>query len=591
MSPPDHWFEPVADHLGAAYLRYSFTKGTAQEVGFLVGALGLARATACSTWAAARGATPTRSPSGASRCSASTSARRSSTWPPPAPRRAPRSVRADARALAFDAEFDAAVSLCQGAFGLTGGPGAPLDADAGVLAGIARALRPGGTVAVSAFSAYFQVRWLEDVDTFDAEAGVNHERTEVKDEAGTDAPADLWTTCYTPRELRLLARAAGLEPRHVWSVTPGAYARTPPRSTRTSSCWWPSAPADAGTDGRNGGAERADGLTRARPPTPTPRRRCRRAREDPVERSVARRADGAEVDVGLVDQVVLVRPTPVLPGARPQAGPGRAVGRHRRPGDQHPVAPGDRAVHVDELDAVAGLGLDRAVGLDGGAVDPLHRTPSAASPPASAATSPASQATLPFAVAPDLGQHPDRRQALGHAGLGHVERRPRQAVGRRPQVPAAVLAHGRQQEAVGRAGDPGADHRPDARARGSRATSRRRARASSATRPSTTPVTSDASPEPTDGHRRRDGARPARPARQRRRLGHRSVPERQARMPVLAVAGWSRVTATAVHPPLPDATATGIMMPSGVASGRLGWPPGPPRASRRPGRAGRGWRG
>ena len=27
-----HWFEPVADHLGAAYLRYSFTKGTAQEI-------------------------------------------------------------------------------------------------------------------------------------------------------------------------------------------------------------------------------------------------------------------------------------------------------------------------------------------------------------------------------------------------------------------------------------------------------------------------------------------------------------------------------------------------------------------------------
>ncbi len=37
-----HWFEPVADHLGAAYLRYSFTKGTAQEVAFLVGEVGLA---------------------------------------------------------------------------------------------------------------------------------------------------------------------------------------------------------------------------------------------------------------------------------------------------------------------------------------------------------------------------------------------------------------------------------------------------------------------------------------------------------------------------------------------------------------------
>jgi hypothetical protein len=27
-----HWFEPVADHLGDAYLRYSFTKGTRQEI-------------------------------------------------------------------------------------------------------------------------------------------------------------------------------------------------------------------------------------------------------------------------------------------------------------------------------------------------------------------------------------------------------------------------------------------------------------------------------------------------------------------------------------------------------------------------------
>ena len=36
-----HWFEDVADHLGGAYLRYSFTKGTEQEVDFLVEQLGL----------------------------------------------------------------------------------------------------------------------------------------------------------------------------------------------------------------------------------------------------------------------------------------------------------------------------------------------------------------------------------------------------------------------------------------------------------------------------------------------------------------------------------------------------------------------
>jgi hypothetical protein len=97
-----------------------------------------------------------------------------------------------------------------------------------VLDGIARALRPGGRAAVSAFSAYFQVRWLEEGDSFDADAGVNHERTEVRDETGSAAPADLWTTCFTPRELRLLAARAGLAVEAIWSVTPGAYARARP---------------------------------------------------------------------------------------------------------------------------------------------------------------------------------------------------------------------------------------------------------------------------------------------------------------------------------------------------------------------------
>ena len=32
----EHWFEPIADHLGRAYLRYSHTKGTVQEVDHLV---------------------------------------------------------------------------------------------------------------------------------------------------------------------------------------------------------------------------------------------------------------------------------------------------------------------------------------------------------------------------------------------------------------------------------------------------------------------------------------------------------------------------------------------------------------------------
>lgn len=162
--------------------------------------------------------------------------------------------RADARAMVGDARFDAtlplgappaggvanasvepfdaAISLCQGAFGLGGPPdvGDPqnLAADTAVLGGIAHALRPGGRCAVSAFSSYFQVRWLEETDTFDAAGGVNHERTELRDGDGARAEADLWTTCYTPRELRMVAERSGLVVDHIWSVTPGGYEMSPP---------------------------------------------------------------------------------------------------------------------------------------------------------------------------------------------------------------------------------------------------------------------------------------------------------------------------------------------------------------------------
>src|SRR3546814_18490329 len=98
---------------------------------------------------------------------------------------------------------------------------------------MARAIRRGGRLAVSAFSAYFQLRYLEEHDAFDAEAGVNHERTIVKDEAGTDAEGDLWTTCLTPRELPPLAAGAGLHASAVWSVAPGAYRDDPPATHTT----------------------------------------------------------------------------------------------------------------------------------------------------------------------------------------------------------------------------------------------------------------------------------------------------------------------------------------------------------------------
>ena len=225
-----HWFEALADHLGEAYLRYSFTMGTANEVAFLIEILGLEPGmrvldVGCGPGrhAHALGA------AGIEVHGVDISQR----FVDIARIDAPPGVtfeRLDARHLGFAAEFDAVISLCQGAFGLAGGgDSVPFgDPDATVLDGMARALRPGGSIAVSAFSAYFQVRWLEDTDSFDAGAGVNHERTELRSPEGARAEHDLWTTCFTPRELRLLAARSGLEVGAIWSVSPGQYERRPP---------------------------------------------------------------------------------------------------------------------------------------------------------------------------------------------------------------------------------------------------------------------------------------------------------------------------------------------------------------------------
>ena len=226
-----HWFEGLADHLGSAYLRYSFTYGTEQEVDFLIDVLGLEPGmrvldVGCGpgrhAHALARRGILVHGVDIAERFVALAVA----SAPPGAT-----FERADARRLGHDQAFDAAISLCQGAFGLAALPGDPLvdDPDGVILRAMARAVVPGGRLAVSAFSSYFQVRHLESgAATFDAAAGVNHERAEIRDEAGAVAEVDLWTSCFTPRELRLLARDAGLEVAAVWAVRPGEYTRRVP---------------------------------------------------------------------------------------------------------------------------------------------------------------------------------------------------------------------------------------------------------------------------------------------------------------------------------------------------------------------------
>ena len=246
---PAHWFEPVADHLGEAYLRYSFTKGTDQEVAFLLDALGLEPGMRVLDV----GCGPGRH----AHALAATGPRGRRHRHQPAVRRPGRGRTrrrgrpSDGSTLGTWPSWPSSTPPCRSARGPSGSPaGRALRSTvtAPCWQGIARALRPGGRVAVSAFSAYFQLRYLEEQDRFDADAGVNHERTEIRDPAGNVAEADLWTTCFTPARAAAARGRGGAGGRaHLVRHPRRVRGRSAAHRTRPSCCWSP-AGRDRGRD-------------------------------------------------------------------------------------------------------------------------------------------------------------------------------------------------------------------------------------------------------------------------------------------------------------------------------------------------------
>jgi SAM-dependent methyltransferase len=219
--PQGSYYGPIGDWQGADYERNAFTRGTAAETAFLLQRLALAPGellvdVGCGTGRHARAmraqgiravgvdlshgllhAAAAHAPGG---------------W-----------IQADARRLPLPGACATAVmSVCQGGFGITPG------GDEEVFAEMVRILRPGGRLALTAFSLAFATRWLVPGDAFDVERGLLYTAADVRGADGASRRFDLWTQCYSGGHLRLLAQRAGLAVEGIYGVEPGDYGRRPP---------------------------------------------------------------------------------------------------------------------------------------------------------------------------------------------------------------------------------------------------------------------------------------------------------------------------------------------------------------------------
>jgi SAM-dependent methyltransferase len=138
-------------------------------------------------------------------------------------------VQADATSFDLGREFDAAVCLCEGSFGLLGSDDAFAHDDA-VLRRALAALRPGARFVLTLLNG---MRMIRDATPEKVERGVFDPATlaesfEMEWQA-EDGPRTLpfRERGYVPSEVVLLCRGAGFAVEHVWGGTAGDWGRRP----------------------------------------------------------------------------------------------------------------------------------------------------------------------------------------------------------------------------------------------------------------------------------------------------------------------------------------------------------------------------
>jgi len=135
-------------------------------------------------------------------------------------------VRADATQFAFPEKFDAAICLCEGAFGLLSQTDDPISQPLAILHNISLSLKQEGKAVLTVLNAAAMIRKYQNKDVaegrFDPVTLV--ESSEYPPQEGLP-PIAVRERAFVPTELRLLLHMAGMSVLGIWGGTAGYWGK------------------------------------------------------------------------------------------------------------------------------------------------------------------------------------------------------------------------------------------------------------------------------------------------------------------------------------------------------------------------------
>ncbi|OGO23089.1 MAG: cyclopropane-fatty-acyl-phospholipid synthase [Chloroflexi bacterium RBG_16_51_9] len=139
-------------------------------------------------------------------------------------------IQSDATRFTVKGQFDAALCLCEGAFGLLGTGDDPLEHDLSILRNIHSVLKSEARLIITVLNGCHMLRKFqpEDVKAGKFDPTTLSESSEIEiDSPNGRISVHLTERGYVPTELALLLRLAGFRVEHIWGGTAGSWGRRP----------------------------------------------------------------------------------------------------------------------------------------------------------------------------------------------------------------------------------------------------------------------------------------------------------------------------------------------------------------------------